>query len=698
MKKNTKCYSKNYGKINMITKFKYMKLIIFLLSIFVFTSCQHEIERPSWEIDITAPLLHTQIDINDLMIDSNLTINNKKDSSIILIYQYPIANIELDEELKIEEQFHYKGKLDSLNLGDASTSYKMTLNELFAAQGWPCLNGLTIPIPPINNISGNTIPVDANEYFETMNLISGAIEVQIYNGLPFDITDVNLSLSNASNNTLILSTTFPIVASNSTVTNTVNINNMIIEGDLTAEIQNINIPGTGTDSVVINCADSLVATLIVKDLIASEATAYWPEQNILTSFSEQFLNIEPAKLTEFKIKSGWMNINATSTLEDTMILTYNIPSFTNNQVPFASSLLINPAENGNLSVFSQYFDLSNYILDLTGQEGRPNGDTVNTIYTELTGKLDSTGELVTLDLQDSITSTLSLNIIPEYFKGFLGHDTINFGPEEQTVDFFNSIVSGSFMINNSTLKLNIINYIGAEVDIIINEITAVNSKNNITKTLQGQILNSNIFIDNATENNNIINPHVSNITIDDKSTNLKELIEIMPDKFIASITIITNPNGDNKEGFLYYDKTVDVNVIYELPLHFIADNLIISNTSDINFDNNIDNGNFKLIIQNSFPIEANIKLYLIDKGGFVFDSLLTEEVIKAGIIGPNGRVTSPTESIINIYKENINNFNNAEQIITNIEFNTLPAQNYIKIYDDYKIDLTIVGNFNYSIE
>ena len=89
----------------------------------------------------------------------------------------------------------------------------------------------------------------------------------------------------------------------------------------------------------------------------------------------------------------------------------------------------------------------------------------------------------------------------------------------------------------------------------------------------------------------------------------------MPDKFIASITIITNPNGNNEEGFLYYDKTVDVNVIYELPLNFIADNLIISNTSDINFDNNIDNGNFKLIIQNSFPIEANIKLYLIDKGG-----------------------------------------------------------------------------------
>ena len=83
----------------MITKFKYMIVLVFLLSIFIFTSCQHELEHPSWEVDITAPLLHTQLDINDLMIDSNLTINNKKDSSIILVYQYPITNIELDEDL-----------------------------------------------------------------------------------------------------------------------------------------------------------------------------------------------------------------------------------------------------------------------------------------------------------------------------------------------------------------------------------------------------------------------------------------------------------------------------------------------------------------------------------------------------------------------------------------------------------------------
>ena len=93
-----------------------------------------------------------------------------------------------------------------------------------------------------------------------------------------------------------------------------------------SKLQNINIPGTGLDSVVINCADSLVATLIVKDLVASEATAYWPEQDIFTSFSEQFFNIQPAELTEFKIKSGWMNINATSTLEDTMTIEYNIPT------------------------------------------------------------------------------------------------------------------------------------------------------------------------------------------------------------------------------------------------------------------------------------------------------------------------------------------------------------------------------------
>ena len=89
----------------------------------------------------------------------------------------------------------------------------MTLNELFASQGWPCLNGLTIPIPPINNIAGDTVSVNANEYFETMDLISGIIEVKIYNGLPFDITDVNLILRNVVNNNIIISTTLPIIPS-----------------------------------------------------------------------------------------------------------------------------------------------------------------------------------------------------------------------------------------------------------------------------------------------------------------------------------------------------------------------------------------------------------------------------------------------------------------------------------------------------
>ena len=131
---------------------------------------------------------------------------------------------------------------------------------------------------------------------------------------------------------------------------------------------------------------------------------------------------------------------------------------------------------------------------------------------------------------------------------------------------------------------------------------------------------------------------------------------------------------------------------------FISDELTLSNTSEINFDNNIEDGNFKLIIQNYFPIEANIKLYLIDKGGFIFDSLLTQETVKAGIINNNGIVTSPTETIINIYRENINNFNNAKNIMTVVSFTTLPSQNKIKIYDDYKLELTIVGDFNYLIE
>jgi hypothetical protein len=49
-----------------------MKKIIYLtvLSLVVF-SCKHELERPTWDVDMIVPIVHTKMNINQMITDSN---------------------------------------------------------------------------------------------------------------------------------------------------------------------------------------------------------------------------------------------------------------------------------------------------------------------------------------------------------------------------------------------------------------------------------------------------------------------------------------------------------------------------------------------------------------------------------------------------------------------------------------------------
>ena len=90
-------------------------------------------------------------------------------------------------------------------------------------------------------------------------------------------------------------------------------------------------------------------------------------------------------------------------------------------------MFVDEATNTDLTAFP--FDFQGYILDLTGQEGRLGGDTVNTIYTESYTFIDYTGTLETINHTDSFYSFIEFDLTPEYAKGYLGEDTLIFGPE-----------------------------------------------------------------------------------------------------------------------------------------------------------------------------------------------------------------------------------------------------------------------------
>ena len=79
-----------------------MRIIFFVILTLVFLGCRHEIENPKWDVDIIFPILNSQIDLNNISIDSNLLIDNNDDGYLSLIYTESILDINLDSMIKID--------------------------------------------------------------------------------------------------------------------------------------------------------------------------------------------------------------------------------------------------------------------------------------------------------------------------------------------------------------------------------------------------------------------------------------------------------------------------------------------------------------------------------------------------------------------------------------------------------------------
>ena len=369
---------------------------------------------------------------------------------------------------------------------------------------------------------------------------------------------------------------------------------------------------------------------------------------------------------------------------------YNIPSLKKNGVPFTSGDMIVP-EATNTTMTSFGFDFEGYILELTGQEGRIGGDTINTIYTEAFTFIDSTGELVTINNTDSFYSYVDFNITPEYAIGYLGEDTIKFGPETQEINIFKKITADLLDLEVAELKLNVENYIGADFSFKIDNLSTSNASTNISAGINP----SNLYnIDRATLNGNSlpINPTSTEIII-----NSDEMLEILPNNINAEATFYLNPNGQqNIDGFLYPEYPVNASLAMEIPLSFIAENLELIDTNEVDIPNidEVEIEKLYIIIENGFPFDANIKVILLDQQDLIIDTLVNNSSILAGVVNNDNKVIQSTTSTIEISNMNLED---VSKIITTSSFSTQPVNNFVKIYNDYNLGVSISAKVRKTI-
>ena len=665
------------------------KIIYIFFGILTLFSCKHELELPSWNIDLVIPVVNSKLSINNLIADSTTNINQNESGMISLIFQEELININLDTLIKIDaiadEQTH---TLDSASFADVIISDTATLGE--SINEIPLLslvlpNGSSNIIPAIPSIASNdTISINASEYFETMNLYQGTLKLDIKNEYPTDISNISLTLINATNQNIIATFLFPLIPTGTTVSDSVSIAGQILDENLFAILDNMDV-NASNGAVLIDYSDAIITTITISDIGITEATAIFPEQQLTETLKEHTFDLGGVQLNEVGIKSGTVTVNVLSTLPNGKMI-YNIPSLKKNGVSFSSGDIIIPQATGTeLTTFE--FNFEGYKLDLTGEENRDGGDTINTIYTESYTFIDYTGTLETINATDSFYSYIEFDLTPEYATGFLGTDTISFGPEIIESDIFNFIQSGSIDFEQADMSINIKNFIGADMGLQITNLSSTNENTEVNASIDNNFIYE---INRASQNiDNQINSTLTQINFEGD-----KLLEIFPNKFITSATFYLNPYGQNIiEDFLYPEFTLDANINIEVPLRVNANNLTLVDTSEIEI-NEISNYDIQKVffnIENGFPLDIKLKILLLDENDIIIDTLVQDVNIDAAQVDINNIVVNNQITTVEV---DYQDFTNVKKAILISSLNTIPNNEYVSLYSNYEIDIAISAKIN----
>ncbi len=412
------------------------------------------------------------------------------------------------------------------------------------------------------------------------------------------------------------------------------------------------------------------------------------------------------ELKKVIIKSGSVTFAVKSKVQEATVYTYGIPCATDPSGTAFSRTFTVPGRVGSTpGTYNLVVDLAGYTVDLTG----PGHNLVNTIYTTLLANVNpSASASVLVNPADSliIDNTFS-HIVPYYAKGYFGNTTYNVGPTTSDFTLFDRIVDGTIALEDVDFDFKIENPIGMDARLYVNQISSINTRTGTTIDLTNTLIGSTININRAAESGGVVYSTYANFPLNTTNSNIKPMIENLPNKFGYNMQIITNPLGNisGSNDFIYSDKLLKATLNMEIPLSLVADDLTLADTLAMNIahtdgSDNIHDGTLTLFANNGFPFDAQLQIYLLNDANVAVDSIfgyantIVEAPINASLRAVGKKLTKID---VPISESRMNLLYDTKKVVMKVKFNTSAQPSYIKIYSEYSIDIKLVGDFNYTI-
>jgi hypothetical protein len=432
-----------------------------------------------------------------------------------------------------------------------------------------------------------------------------------------------------------------------------------------------------------------------------------PGNSFYSTDEELKMNINNGvELNEVKIESGFIEIEIFSEIKEKIIITYTIPSATLNGDTLVLSETVDawtPSQDGYIK---KIIDISGYTLDLTGVSNTK----VNTLVTRAEGVVDTNAtSSVLISIGEKITYNNTMrDIVPFYVKGYFGSQQYTFGPEITQLAIFDKIVGGTIDFNQVDVNLDFDNGFGIDAQLIMNQFTTINTNSGGNASLVHSIMGTPLNLNRAQETFSVTEVNYSNYNVfmNTANSNIDQLIEVLPNQLQYEIDMNINPLGNVSGGndFVFKKHPLKVNLNVEFPLSLIASNLTLADTVDLSLssDNSkreIIDGTLFLYAENGFPFDAAIVLDMYDDNMNFIKTLTVNSQILAAPVDANFRVFQKKSSKVNIplSSSDIDDLYKAGKMVVKIAFTTQPQTQFLKIYEEYVIDIKLVGDFSYNV-
>ncbi|MFT5845054.1 MAG: hypothetical protein ACI8QW_000930 [Saprospiraceae bacterium] len=335
-------------------------------------------------------------------------------------------------------------------------------------------------------------------------------------------------------------------------------------------------------------------------------------------------------------------------------------------------------------------------VDLTGYKLNPLMDFSNQI-TLSASMVFSNNDMNTAMAGDFLSLEMSFSGLTfDHIIGDFGDLTISADTDSISIDLFENIQGGSFALTNAIFNLTVTNSFGFPSNIELGQVVSINENTGV----QTPLILDDISLQGQQELGGA--PEVGIFSFDNENSDVTSLFDPAPLLVVFNITAESNPDGTpppDDLNFITSESSFDVGIDLILPLEGYALNVFVTDTipATISFDayEEVDSIEFKIQMDNTFPLDIAFQALILDENDIVIDSLFSENatIMESALVDSDGNVTSPSSAVnfILIKDERVTSIQNMKSVKFRSIFNSPGADNQdvIRIKETQKVDIKL---------